>query len=305
MPENESSLAAVLDTVLDTDTQAAVVEDLDRYVVVGVYQNKYGISTDSTIELIGSKAFQATRVPHSPDFVAGVINHRGSIIPVINTRTLLGFPKMDCEISGLFEMLDQREQDHVNWLNELKRCVTNDEEFKLGRDPNMCAFGKWYNELRSNSAKLEHITKGDAALQALIDQFDAPHKRIHGIANRTLEMAQGGEQSKALEVIQRAWRTDLASMRELFASVKSAIAETHVPMMIITEYGDRKAALLVDTVYTVKDVLPSAIEPLPESAENQQFLKGLVHEENGSYVLIGELAHIYDVACPVESDENA
>ena len=36
-----------------------------------------------------------TRVPNSPDFVEGVINLRGRIIPVIDLRTRLGLPKIE------------------------------------------------------------------------------------------------------------------------------------------------------------------------------------------------------------------
>ena len=36
-----------------------------------------------------------TRVPGSPEFISGVINNRGSVVPVINLRTKLGLPESD------------------------------------------------------------------------------------------------------------------------------------------------------------------------------------------------------------------
>ncbi|MFL5765035.1 MAG: chemotaxis protein CheW [Bacteroidia bacterium] len=38
---------------------------------------------------------QITKVPRSPDFMRGVINLRGSVLPVIDTRTKFGLPLID------------------------------------------------------------------------------------------------------------------------------------------------------------------------------------------------------------------
>jgi chemotaxis signal transduction protein len=280
-------------------------EPIARYVVVGIYQNRYGINTNSTVELMDSDVAQITRVPHSPEFISGVINHRGSIIPVIDTRRLLGFSTNESEINAMLSMLDAREQDHVAWLEELRRCVKSGDEFTLDRDPNMCAFGKWHNEIAASNAKMEYFTKGDATLRGLFDHFGTPHERIHAIADKVLSLTSEDNRDEALQMIQRVWDTDLASMRQLFSQVRESIKKTHAAMMVITEIGSRKAALLVDTVYTVKDVPLQAIESCPESAENQQFLNGLVHQPDGSYILIVDLESIYDTACPVEVAANA
>ncbi|MCA9302484.1 MAG: chemotaxis protein CheW [Phycisphaerales bacterium] len=295
-----------------TETNQAVLdqepvthsEPIARYVVVGVHKNRYGITTDSTVELMGSNTARITRVPHSPEYISGVINHRGSIIPVIDSRKLLGFQTNKSEVDALVSMLAQREQDHIDWLNELRRCVREGAAFTKALDPNMCAFGKWYNELMGSASKLNAITKGDASLKSLFEYFKAPHARIHSIGKRVLELAQHGEQEKACAVIQEAWDTDLKAMQDLFGRAKETIKKTHVSMMIITELGSRKAAMLVDAVYTVKDVSCSSIEALPESADNHQFLKGLVHEDDGGYVLITDLEAIYDAACPSEAEQQ-
>lgn len=42
-----------------------------------------------------NRMLQVTQVPNSPDFIEGVINLRGRIIPVINLRTKMGIPKKE------------------------------------------------------------------------------------------------------------------------------------------------------------------------------------------------------------------
>ncbi len=295
MSQTESNQA-----VLEAESEAAINEPVSRYVVVGVYQNHYGISTDSTVELMDSDVTQITRVPHSPKFISGVINHRGSIIPVINTRQLLGFRTNKAESEELIDMLAQFEHDHVNWLNELKQSIANDEEFSKSGAPKLCAFEKWHTDICGSEAQMQHLTKDDAQLGVMIQQFGPLHKNITALSARVSNLLASGEKADALKMVENSITTDLAKMHDLFARVKEGIVKVNVSMMIITELGSRKAALLVDSVHTVKDVPLSAVEPLPESAENHQFLKGLVHEDDGSYVLITDLGNIYDTACPAD-----
>ena len=59
----------------------------NQYVLFKLGKEYYGIDIHNvqTIE----KVIDITRVPHSPNYVEGVINLRGEIIPVINLRTRL------------------------------------------------------------------------------------------------------------------------------------------------------------------------------------------------------------------------
>ncbi len=38
-----------------------------------------------------------TRVPRAPEYVRGVVNHRGSVIPVVDLRVLFGLPSSDLQ----------------------------------------------------------------------------------------------------------------------------------------------------------------------------------------------------------------
>ena len=50
----------------------------------------YGVSIEQIREIIPFQAI--TRVPHTPDYVVGVTNLRGRVIPVIDLRLRLGLP---------------------------------------------------------------------------------------------------------------------------------------------------------------------------------------------------------------------
>lgn len=44
-----------------------------------------------------NKMDHITKTPNAPDFVEGIINLRGEVIPVINLRTRLGFPRKEAD----------------------------------------------------------------------------------------------------------------------------------------------------------------------------------------------------------------
>src|SRR5690625_7121616 len=50
----------------------------------------YGVDIHQVQEII--RVPQITRVPRTPDFVEGVINLRGSVIPILDLRKRFGFP---------------------------------------------------------------------------------------------------------------------------------------------------------------------------------------------------------------------
>jgi purine-binding chemotaxis protein CheW len=53
----------------------------------------YGISIKSIKEI--NRMTEITKVPRAPQFIEGVINLRGNVIPVINLRTKVGMPKKE------------------------------------------------------------------------------------------------------------------------------------------------------------------------------------------------------------------
>ncbi len=281
-----------------TESNSVVAEDVTRYVVVEINKNMYGISTDTTVELMDSSMTQITRVSHAPSYVQGVINHRGTIIPAIDTRALFGFTSHTDSVQELEEMLAQREEEHVQWLLALKESVETGEQFTKSTDPAKCSFGKWYNNLCGNTSLLESLTKGSSSARAIVNQFDEPHKKIHSIAKDVMLLVSKNECDKARDLIDAVWDGELAHMRQLFKSLVETLRPIHTSMMIITELGGHKIGLIVDEVHSVFDCPDGSVEALPDSTENSEFLKGLVHQSDGSYILITDIEYIYKKTRP-------
>ncbi len=65
----------------------------NKYVIFKLCKEYYGISIDNVISI--EKMGQTTRIPNAPDYVKGVINLRGEVVPVINLRSKLGMESDD------------------------------------------------------------------------------------------------------------------------------------------------------------------------------------------------------------------
>jgi purine-binding chemotaxis protein CheW len=62
-----------------------------QFVVFELGQERYGAPIERVREII--RPPEITRVPRAPEFVEGVINLRGRIVPVVNLRRRFGFPE--------------------------------------------------------------------------------------------------------------------------------------------------------------------------------------------------------------------
>ena len=68
-------------------------ERAGKYLTFTLANEEYGIGILKIKEIIGM--MQVTPVPRTPDFVKGVINLRGKVIPVMDLRLKFGLPPVD------------------------------------------------------------------------------------------------------------------------------------------------------------------------------------------------------------------
>ena len=77
----------------DTDIESALHDnvresDEEKYLIFRSSDILYAMSTDFVSEIFTS--VDITRVPMVPEYIAGVINLRGAVVPIIDFRLLLG-----------------------------------------------------------------------------------------------------------------------------------------------------------------------------------------------------------------------
>lgn len=64
-----------------------------KYLTFGLADEHYGLEIQRVQEIVG--LIPVTRVPRLPSFVAGVVNLRGRVIPVVDLRLSFGLPSAE------------------------------------------------------------------------------------------------------------------------------------------------------------------------------------------------------------------
>ncbi len=83
MAENESNKQI-------EESSAVHADDLLQLVSFNIGEEEFGVDILRVQEI--NRMVDVTRVPNAPDYVVGVINLRGKVIPIIDLRRRLGMP---------------------------------------------------------------------------------------------------------------------------------------------------------------------------------------------------------------------
>ncbi len=184
-----------------------------------------------------------TKTPVRSRGLTGVIDYLGQPVAVYDFAAMLGIPSTREVKEELVSLLDAREKDHIDWIDALEKSLKENVPFEKARDPNKCAFGKWYNK----------FTTRDEVLTEIMTKFDEPHKQIHALADELLDLRDRGELDKALEKLDIARITTLNYLKKHFNHAREQIQETlHTVVINITNDGVTPVvALQIDEIHEV------------------------------------------------------
>ena len=217
------------------------------WIIFKVSKNTYAVNSESVLSII-KMTDDIIEIPDIQEYIRGVMNLRGSIIPLIDLKILFKEDSIEKILDNYSNMIMARKQDHINWVNELNRCIEHEEEFKLATDPHKCQFGKWYY-----SYKPENNTIGFH-----IKKVEEPHRLLHEAAaaynncNKDHANCQREECLKDLfERVKNEYMPEIISILDDSISVlKNNLKE----MIIVLEHNNFKAGIIVDSVLSIESI---------------------------------------------------
>jgi purine-binding chemotaxis protein CheW len=220
-----------------------------------------------------------TEIPNTADSVRGIIKHRNEIYNLIDFRKKLSFKTLQEELGEFKSMIDQREHDHIKWLQELQDSVHDDRPFKLTTDPHKCAFGKWYDKFKSDNFFINEVLK----------KFDEPHKTIHSIAQKIEKFKESNKFEEAHSLIRITREQELAQMKILFSKIKETIQLHSKERVILFNNNNYKFAIAVDQIESVEEIkkieTKAANDQLLDFG-NKNFILGLGEDKNQNLVIL-------------------
>jgi purine-binding chemotaxis protein CheW len=266
------------------------------WVVVQVGQELVALHSSIVRELVIQP--EVTPVPRAPSYIRGVMNWRGKIIPCVDLRLRLGMPAAEEELGELAGLITARAADHMAWMEELYRSVEEHRPFTLTTDPHACAFGRWYDNFRTNNL----------TVAALLKKMDAPHKAIHALAVRVENLKADARYDQARRLVESCRETTLSRLLDLFTKFEEEIQANHRPAAIIVRTSGTLAALTVDRVEAVEPIDSASIQPLEErGVESSSTVVRSVAQRHKNSALVGLLdeSQILESAAPLPEEQAA
>lgn len=230
----------------------------ETWLICEVTGQFFAIPVSCVDELLSLGGLRITPIQNTPKHVVGAINVRGRTLWVLDIRTMLGRESLNAERDRYLDTLRLREEDHINWINELVASVDEGREFTLATDPHKCGFGKWYDNLRGDPVALRRFANDQLALLDIVERFDQPHQRIHQVAISVKKLVDGGKVQEAKALIEEAKDTELKELIELFGQSRELLTDMRRGVIVVVEHDGQHFGLLVDNSCDVKEFAPEA-----------------------------------------------
>ena len=213
---------------------------LDSSVLFRLGTQLYAFSAVSVSEMVPLTSIHA--VPDRAPYIRGLINLRGSVLPVLDLRLRLGLPSALDELDALIRVFDAREQDHRNWIQELDASIRERRPFTLTTDPTACAFGRWYASLKSDNI----------VLQTHLRRIDLPHREVHRRGAEALAHEKAGNFEAAAAIAKDIHEHSLQRTLDAMEDAKAGLRDAHREIAIVVQGPAGRLAVVVDAVESVE-----------------------------------------------------
>jgi len=157
---------------------------------------------------------------------------------------MLGMPTALSDLDALLALFEAREDDHRKWIEQLDRSIRDHVPFPLALDPHKCAFGRWYDSLKTDNV----------VLSSQLRKIDEPHRQIHLTGAEALEHARQGRRDEALALAAHIRTKALAHTLALFQETRVALREAHREIAVIVRSNRRRVAAVADAIESVEEL---------------------------------------------------
>ena len=208
----------------------------------------FGLDVENVL-MLGQDVNDIQRLPVEERGFCGVTKFQGEVVPVLDFAHRLGIRSGIDGKGELLEVLIQREQDHVEWMNALEVSIKTGSAFTKATNPNECAFGKWHNTFETR----------DETLQELMASFTEPHNAIHALGEELISLRDNNKESEALELLTHARATTLRRLRALFSRARDQISSgmRQVLLFVTLDGKTPRYALMIDEINDVLNYTPA------------------------------------------------
>ncbi len=97
-----------------------------QYVTFKIKSEEYGVDIQNVQEITDIESI--TQIPNAPEYVMGIVNIRGVIIPIIDLKRRLSFYNEDSENKGRIIVINIKGKQVGFMIDDASRVLTLDDE---------------------------------------------------------------------------------------------------------------------------------------------------------------------------------
>lgn len=249
------------------------IDPLSLWAILRIQESLFAVPCNLVQSIMALHNYKP--VPSLPSYIRGIVDYQRQPIYLLDMRRRLGLPPLDREVQDFIELMNAREQDHVNWLNTLEDCVNQGKAFTLATDPHKCKFGQWYY------ANLPHIK--DNVLRVIMEKFERPHTSIHNVAIQVEKLVEERRVDEAHQMIKSKKNYELSRMIKLFSDARKTYKDHHQEIAVILRADRQLFALIVDEVASITKLSWEQWQPMEEmlaTGERMDIITGMAEMPN-------------------------
>lgn len=263
------------------------------WVILKLYKSSFAVSSDYVSGICEIPDDEdIVPLPGCESYLTGAAVIRGTIVPLLDLRRFMGLPERSAEFAEFKEQIEQRKQDHIKWVDELKRCAESGDEFTLTRDPHACAFGKW----------LDNFNTDRNELKSHIEQIKKPHTKLHAMADEIFSN-EIDEETKEL-LLYETEHFYMAKTLRLLDEAKEVFKSHFKGIVLLVKLsGEEKyIGLLADKVLSVENISVVFDKASVSRLYSSEYICGIAHSERTKGEIIMLDAEKMTELCPTDED---
>lgn len=225
---------------------------------------------------------EITTVPNSPEYIKGVVNVRGEILPLVELRNLFSIKSIPQEFIEFKDMIDRRKNDHIHWVTELKKCISKDDfsEFNLASDPHKCKLGRWYDNFQTDNNFIKFELK----------KMEEPHFKLHGMLELAKSCSRDCENCQRQECLKSTLEKSLDSLQTQILKIldnTKHVFKSHFKEMIVTIQNDNMhIGIIVDEIIGIQNLNCTYYPYGIDSLHGSKFVMGTADNDKSKDLIL-------------------
>ncbi len=258
---------------------------LDLWLKFKIKDNLYAVDC-AYVKYIGVVPREdLTEIVDSSDYVRGIIKFSGEIVTLLSLRSIFGLESFSRRAEVFEEVIEERKNDYMKWVNTLINCINSGESFKLPTNPHKCDFGVWYDNYKAVNCSINFQ----------LQKLDTPHKEVHSLAKEANSLIGSSDSeskkqlSEIVDIINTEYTPEIIKCLE---DTQRVYRDTLKEMFISIREKSVSVAFTIDEVIGTEKLDIIYKSDADESMEFPEFIEGTARDKNDSLVMIVDIMRI-------------